>query len=130
MADDLFTREVEWLLRFRRERGDLYKLAIKARRFVQEVASVQLERDIRRWVSPEAERLWNELDRMVDFLGVSEGKYLEGPIVPKAGLLRDVARVDTLKAWRAEQVASEPAERRTVIPRPARDEYHNRGGKK
>ncbi len=80
MADDLFTREIEWMLRFRRERESLHRLAIRMRRFVREVASTQGNRDVRRWVTPEAEELYEHMDRLVDFLGTSDGRYIDGEI--------------------------------------------------
>ncbi len=81
MADDLFTRELEWMMRMRRERHDLHRLALRLRRFLEEVASTQCERDIRRWATPEAERMHDHLDRLCDLLGTSDGRYLDGNVV-------------------------------------------------
>ena len=83
MADDIFTSEVEWLLRVRRERTSLHRLAIRAiraRRHVLETSSTQGQRDVRRWATPEAEELYDPLDRLVDFLGTSGGKYIDGEV--------------------------------------------------
>jgi hypothetical protein len=69
MGDDMFTTEVEWLLRFRRDRTRMHRLALQARRYVRESASTQCERSIRHWKTPEAQRLHDDLDFLVDFLG-------------------------------------------------------------
>ena len=68
MADDMFTAEIEWLLRMRRQRTHVHRLALRARRFVRDAGSSQPERDIRRWKTVEAERLDEDLSALVDFL--------------------------------------------------------------
>jgi len=69
MADDMFTAEVEWLLRIRRERNRIHRMALQARRYVRDTGSTQGELDIRRWRTIEAERLHDDLDTLVEFLG-------------------------------------------------------------
>jgi len=69
MADDMFTSEVEWLLRMRRERLQVGRLARSAARFVKDNGSTQGERDIRRWKTKEAELLHEDLMKLYEFLG-------------------------------------------------------------
>ncbi len=69
MADDWFTAEVEWLLRLRRENTKMHRIALAARRYLLDTASTQGERDIRQWQNPRAQKLYDELDYLVNLLG-------------------------------------------------------------
>ena len=87
MADDQFTATMEWLLRIRREHGDVLSLLRRVRKYHLTAYSTQDHRDIRRWATPEAEQIYDDLERLLTLLDPSLGKYLQGTVVQHNGYL-------------------------------------------